>query len=100
MDNLEHLLKCFNKFCDIFAVSATKIVKTFSLTSNINLQNYLLEFKPIQSNAGGALLYTANHLFYKPRPELHLNKANQLESTFIEMTSYIYVYKYINILFI
>ena len=29
MDNLEHLLKCSNKLCDIFAVSEIRITKKF-----------------------------------------------------------------------
>ena len=31
------------------------------------------------------LLYTANHLSYKPCPDLNIYKANQLESTFVEI---------------
>ena len=53
-------------------------------TSKINLQNYSFEFTPTKSNAGGTLLYIANHLSYKSRTDLSLNKSNQLESTFTE----------------
>ena len=49
------------------------------------MQNYSFEFTPTESTAGGTLLYMANHLSYKPRTDLSLNKANQLESTFIEI---------------
>ena len=49
------------------------------------MQNYSLEFTPTESNAGGTLVYIANHLSCKPRTDLSLNKANQLESTFIEI---------------
>ena len=48
------------------------------------MQNYSFEFTPTESNAGGTLLYTANHLSYKPLTDISLNKANQLESTSIE----------------
>ena len=58
-----------------------------SLTSNINLNNYSFEFTPTESTAGGTLLYIANHLSYKPRNDLNLYKANQLESTFIEIVN-------------
>ena len=34
---------------------------------------------------GGTLLYIDNHWSYKPHTDLGLNKANQLESTFIEI---------------
>ena len=88
-DDLEHLLKCTNKVFDMVAVSETRITRQTSLISNINinlnLQNYSFEFTPTESNAGGTLLKKANHLSYKPGTDLSLNKANQLESTFIEI---------------
>ena len=84
-DDLQHLLKCTNKVFDIVAVSETRIMKKTSLTSNISLNNYSFEFTPTESTAGGTLLYIANHLSYKSRNDLNLYKANQLESTFIEI---------------
>ena len=84
-DDLEHLLKCTNKAFDIIAVTETRITKQSSLTTNINLTNYAIEFTPTESSAGGTLLYIANHLSYKPRPDLNIYKANQLESTFGEI---------------
>ena len=84
-NDLERLLKCTNKAFDIVTVSETRITQKTSLTSNINLQNYYLQFTPTESNAGGALLYIAKHLSYKPRTDLNLRTANQLESTFIEI---------------
>ena len=71
-DDLEYLLKCTNKVFDIVAVSETRITRNTSLTSNINLQNYSFEFIPTESNAGGTLLYIANHLPYKPGTDLGL----------------------------
>ena len=84
-DDLEHLLKCTNKVFDIVAVSQTRITRNTSLTSNISFQNYSFEFTQTESNAEGTLLYIANHLSYKPRTDLGLNKSNQLESTFTEI---------------
>ena len=75
-DKLEHLLKCTNRSFNIFVVSETRITKITSLTSNINLQNYSFEFTPTESNEEGTLLNIAYHLFYKPHPDLVLNKAN------------------------
>ena len=69
-DDLEHLLKCTNKVFDIVAVSETRITGKASLTSNINLQNYYLELTLTESNAGGTLLYIANHLSHKPYTDL------------------------------
>ena len=85
LDDLDHLLKCTNKVFDIIAVSETRITKQTSLTSNINLKNYAIEFTPTGSSAGGTLLYIASHLSYKPRPDRNIYKANQLESTFVEI---------------
>ena len=85
LDDLDHLLKCTNKVFDIIAVSETRITKQTSLTSNINLKNYAIEFTPNESSAGGSLLYIASHLSYKPRPDLNIYKVNQLESTFVEI---------------
>ena len=49
------------------------------------MQNYSFEFRPAGSNAGGTLLYIANHLSCKPHTDLSLNKANQIESTFTQI---------------
>ena len=85
LDDLQHLLKCANKIFDIVAISETRIMRKTSLTSNINLNNFSFEFTPSESTAGGTLLYIANHFTYKSRSDLNLYKANQLESTFIEI---------------
>ena len=84
-DGLQHLLKCKNKVFNIVAVSETWIMKKSSLTSNFIFNNYFFEFTPTGSTAVGTLLYIANHLSSKSLNELKLCKANQLESTFIEI---------------
>ena len=81
----DHLLKCINKVFDIIAASETRITKQTPLTTNINLKNYVIEFTPTEPSAGGMLLYIASHLSYKPRPDLYIYKANQLEPTFVEI---------------
>ena len=55
------------------------------MTPSISLNNYSFEFIPTESTAGGTYLYIANHLPYKLHNDLNLYKANQLESTFIEI---------------
>ena len=84
-DDLDHLFKRTNKVFDIVVVTETRITKQTSLTTNINLRNYAIEFTPTESSAGGTLLYIASHLSCKPRPDLNIYKANQLESTFVEI---------------
>ena len=84
-DDLNHLLNCTNKAFDIIAVSEARITKQSSLTANINLTHYAIEFTPTESSAGGMLLYIASHLSHTPHPDLNIYKANQLESTFFEI---------------
>ena len=71
-DDLDHLLKCTNKVFDIIAVTETRIAKQTSFSTNINLRNYVIEFTPNESWAGGTLLYIAFHLSYKPCTDLNL----------------------------
>ena len=54
------------------AISETRIMKKTSMISNINLNNYSFEFTPIESTAGGTVLYIANHLSYKSHKYLNL----------------------------
>ena len=84
-DDHDHLLKCTNKVSDIIAATETRITKQTSLTNNINLRNYAIEFTPTESSAGELLLYIASHFSYKPYPDLNIYKSNQLESRFVEI---------------
>ena len=81
-DDLQHFLSCTNKNFDIIAVTETRITKNVSITNNVNIKNYSIEFNPTESSAGRTLLYTTNHLSYKPRQYLNIYKTNELESTF------------------
>ena len=83
-DDLQHLLCCANKNFDIIAITETRITKSVSITNNLNIKNYFIEFTPAESSAGGTLLYIANHLSYKPCHDLNIYKKNELKSTFIE----------------
>ena len=60
------------------------MTKQTAHTTNVNLKNYDTEFTPTESSAGSTPLYIANHLSYKPPPDLNIYKANQLESTSVE----------------
>ena len=55
-DDLDHLLKCTNKVFDIIVLTETRITKQTSLTTNIKLRNYAIEFTPTGTSAGGTLL--------------------------------------------
>ena len=82
-DDLQHLLSCTNKNFDIIAITETKITKNVSITNNLSINNYSIEFTPTESSVGGTLLYIANHLSYIPCQDLNIYKQNELESTFI-----------------
>ena len=84
-DDLQHLLSCTNKNFDIIAITETRITENVSITNNLSIKNYSIEFTPTESSAGGTLLYIANHLSYKPHQDLNIYKKNELESTFIEI---------------
>ena len=51
----------------------------------ILLRNHAIDFTPTESSAEGTFLFIASHLSYKHRPDLNIYKANQLESTFVEI---------------
>ena len=87
VDDLQHLLSCTKKNCDIIAIRETRITKQVSLLNNLNLNNYSFEFTPTETSAGDTLLYIANHLSYKCRNDLNIYKKNELESTFIEIVN-------------
>ena len=71
-DDLQHLLSCTNKNFDIIAITETKITKNVSITNNLSINNYSIEFTPTESSAGGTLLYIANHLSYIPHQDLNI----------------------------
>lgn len=64
------------KILILYLVTETRINRSISLTNNLSLINYSIEFTPTESSAGGTLLYIANHLPYKTRNSLkYLQKA-------------------------
>ena len=52
------------------SISKTRITKQTSLTTDINLKNYAIEFTPTESSAGARLLHIASYLSNKPWPEI------------------------------
>ena len=59
---LQHFLSCTNKDFNIIAITKSRITKSVSITNNLNIKNYSIEFTPTESSAGGTLLYITNHL--------------------------------------
>ena len=83
-NELEHPLSFTYKTFDVIALSETRITKYISLTNNLTMNNFSLEFTPTESSAGGTLLYVANQLSYKPCLDLNIYRSNELESAFTE----------------
>ena len=73
-DDRQHLLSCTKTKFDIKAISETRITKQVSLSNNLNLNNYSLEFTSTETSAGGTRLYNANHLSDKCQNNLNISK--------------------------
>ena len=86
-DDFQRLLSFTKKKLDIIAISETRITKQVSLLNSLNLNNYYFEFTPTETSTGGTLLYIANHLSYKCRNDLNIDKKSELESTFIQIVN-------------
>ena len=64
----------------------TKQSQSQSLSNNLNVNNYYVEFTPGETSAGGTFLYIANHLSCKCCNDLNICK-NELKSTFVEIVN-------------
>ena len=53
--------------------------------SNINIDNYICEYTPVESSKGGTPLYIDKSLKWKLRKDLNLNKPEEIESIFVEI---------------
>ena len=70
------------------SITETRIVKNEYPVNDANLKNYNYEYCPTDSSQGGTLLlYTGNHLSYKPINDLPIYKTPELEPTFITLIS-------------
>ena len=86
-DELQTLLSLLGVNCSVIGITESKFLKDTQPAINFSLQNYSVEHTPTELSAGGTLLYTSNHLTYKPRKDLNLKmyKSKELESTFAEI---------------
>ena len=84
-EDLKVLLQVLDFPFDIIAISETKIQKGIDPLININLPNYQYLHTPTESTKGGTLIYISNKLIFKPRPDLEIYQAKDIESTFTEI---------------
>ena len=84
-EDLKILLQVLDFPFDIIAISETKIQKGIDPLKDINLPNYQYLHTPAETTKGGTLLYISNKLIFKPRPDLEIYQAKDIESTFTEI---------------
>ena len=71
---------------DIIALSESKILRGTNPTTNIEIEGYQSPIgTPTEATKGGVLLYVSNDLNFKPRPDLNIYQAKEIESIFIEV---------------
>ena len=86
IDELRLTLELLNFHFDIICISESKIHKDVDPKINIDIAGYQLPLStPSEAKKGGVLIYVKNGITYKPRPDLSLYKAKELESLFIEI---------------
>ena len=56
-DNFKYLINQLQIEFDFIGIRDSRLMKGISLTTNINLNGYVIEHTPIESSAGGAFLY-------------------------------------------
>ena len=79
LEKLQNSLQSANTQFDVTAITETRIMKSTSITQNIELSNYSFEHTPTESSAGSTLLS------YKTRCDLNICKKIELESSFVEI---------------
>ena len=84
INELKLFLGFFKCKFDIISISESRITKSNTLTTNINIPGCNIEHNPTESKAGGCLLYISDKIPYKSRNDLNVYCPKQLESVFIE----------------
>ena len=85
INELKLFLNFFKCKFDIISISESRITKSNTLTTNIDIPGYNIEHTPTESKAGGCLLYISDKILYKLRNDLNVYCPKQLESVFIEL---------------
>ena len=71
----------------MFGITESSLRQSDSNTTNISIDEYVIEHTPSEAKKGGTLLYIKSSLNYKIRKDLQIYKSKELESTFIEITN-------------
>ena len=84
-DELEGLISKSKNDFQIIAISENRLKKTQETTTNIQLENYHIEYVSTESANGGMLLYIKIVINYKLRLDLIIYKKRELESALFEI---------------
>ena len=85
IDQLKLFLSLIKTKFDIICISESRITKSNSLTTNINIPGYNFEHTPTEFKTSGSLMYISGKISYKLRNHLNIYCSKQLESVFIEV---------------
>ena len=92
INSLSNIFDDFNKLIndlklhfDILGISESNILKSQCSTTNVSLQNFVIEKTSTKSTAGELLLYFDKRHSYKACPYITIQKALNLESVYIEI---------------
>ena len=83
VNDLRNFLNLVNQKIGIICISESRISTKNPQTTNIDLPGYNIEQTPTESSAGGDLIYISQSFSYKPRKDLDIYCAKELESVFI-----------------
>ena len=83
-DNFKHLINQLQTEFDFIGIAESRLINGITPTTNINLNDFVIEHTPAESSAGGALLYIKKYLC-KPGNGLNIYKSHHLESIFVEV---------------
>ena len=84
-DDFNKLINDLKLDFDILGISESKILKSQCSTTNVSLQNFVIEKNSTKSTAGELLLYFNKRHSYKACPYIKIYKALNLESVYIEI---------------
>ena len=84
-DNFKYLINQLQIEFDFIGIKKSRTIKGITPTTNINMNDYVIEHTPTESSTGRALLYINTKYSYQPRNDLNIYKSGHLESIFVEI---------------
>ena len=85
IEELKILLQMLEFEFDCIMISETKIQNVLPPIKDISIPNYHIFHTPTEAQKGGTLIYISNNLISKPRKDLEIYQAKDVESTFAEI---------------